>query len=130
VAVLSLRPRLPRVLGLLLRAEVVYAHQGYCAAIASLPDRQGLEALTAYLDERLVPGGDRHHDQPWIMATLMHVDRELGTSASADLLAPGGPWEQWAGGSGESFLRAGTSWLDDALNLVAMCQQRVRHDAP
>jgi hypothetical protein len=91
VAVRRLRQFVPGIVELLTAADLVYASQGYCVALASLPDETGLAPLAAYLN-RLVAGGDRYHDQPWIMTTLIHVDHELGTSVSSEFLRADGAW--------------------------------------
>jgi hypothetical protein len=59
----------------LIESEVPYAGQGYCAALASMPNEQSRHALRAYLDvER-----DEELDEPWALAAL-------------EIVAPGDLW--------------------------------------
>lgn len=101
-------------------ADLVYP-QGLLVALATLPDDAGARTLREYLDRWLTP--DTGHDaQPWVLAALEEVDRCLGSSHAAAVVAPGGPWEAWAGGSADSCRAAGTDWLTKALALVAECR--------
>lgn len=85
-----------RVGDLLLASELTYSGQGYCIALARLGTTTDAEILTAYLDHYL-RRPDCRYDQPWALGALMHLDQQLGCSYAADLIAPNGLWDSWAG---------------------------------
>ena len=54
------------------------------------------------------------------MGALLVIDRAVGTSLAADLMAPGGDWERWVAAGGDTSLdpeekyREVRAWCDFA----------------
>lgn len=85
-----------RVGELLLASELTYSGQGYCLALARLGTTADAKILTTYLT-RYLRRPDCRYDQPWALGALMHLDQQLGSSYAAELIAPNGLWDNWAG---------------------------------
>jgi hypothetical protein len=81
---------------LLLASRLVYCGQGYCIALARLGTPADAEILAAYLG-RYLRRPECRYDQPWALGALMHLDQQLGTDYTAELITPNGLWDSWAG---------------------------------
>ncbi|MFI9384509.1 DUF6000 family protein [Kutzneria sp. NPDC052558] len=84
-----------RIGALLLESGLIYAGQGYCAALARLGTSEDAEILTAYLD-RYLRRPDLYYDQTWALVALERIDADLATDHAAEFVQPGGLWQQWA----------------------------------
>jgi hypothetical protein len=80
---------------LLLKSEMCFACQGYCAALACYGDEASAEHLRRYLDTWL-PQVDKFYDQHWALPALVWIDKRLDTQTAAEYLVPGGLWDRWA----------------------------------
>ena len=121
VAVAERHEHLPAIRAGLVAANFVYP-QGLLIALATLADDAGARALSEFLERWLTAEADHCHDQPWVLAALEEVDRCLGTDHTVAFVAPGGPWDTWAGESAGRYREAGRDWLTEAARLVDDCR--------